>query len=212
MFMQFSLIDRILVSLDNATRTLFAPPHPQRSNPASHLPEDVLFPEERKLSAALMRVNHTGEVCAQALYYGQSIATRHSSTRETLLQAAEEETDHLAWCQDRLMQLNSHTSYLNPLWYISSFSLGLLFGAVSDQLSLGFVVETERQVEQHIDEHLQRLPIADKKSQVILEQMKKDEINHAAHASLAGATELPNVVKWIMKKTAKVMTKTAFYI
>ncbi len=212
MSIRYSLIDRLLVAFDNGVRTLFASPTSQRPSPASKNLDDIpLSQDVCKKSAALMRVNHAGEVCAQALYYGQAIATRSEYIKKALLQSAQEETDHLAWCQDRLKELNDHTSYLNALWYTGAFSIGLLMGVLSDKWSLGFVVETERQVEEHLQKHLKRLPVEDEKSRLILEQMRADEAHHATVALSAGAIELPNFVKTMMKIMSKVMTKTTYY-
>jgi 3-demethoxyubiquinol 3-hydroxylase len=207
-----SLLDRLLIAVDNSMRTLFASPISQRPNPAKEESGGKLYPEERKKSGALMRINHTGEVCAQALYYGQAVATRSEHTKQSLLQAAEEETDHLAWCEERLRELNVHTSYLNPLWYLSAFSVGLLAGMVSDRWSLGFVVETERQVGKHLQNHIELLPPEDTKSRLILEQMREDEAHHATVAMGAGAIELPDVIKTMMNMMSKVMTKTTYYL
>ena len=158
-----------------------------------------------------MRVNHTGEVAAQALYHGQAFVARSAETRDLLLKAAREETDHLAWCETRLTELQSRTSYLNPLWYAGSFALGALAAAFGDRMSLGFVAETERQVEGHLDEHLARLPPKDSRSRAILEQMRTDEISHGAAARMAGGTQLPAPVRALMKHTSRVMTHTAYW-
>lgn len=177
-------------------------------------PESVqeLDPAQRRQSGALMRVNHVGEVCAQALYSAQALATRSPALREQFEQAAREETDHLAWTRQRLEELGSRPSLLNPLWYAGAFGLGLLAGRAGDALSLGFVMETERQVEQHLDSHLGLLPIADGPSRAIVAQMKADEARHGASAEQAGAAPLPNVVRWGMRQAARVMTTTAHYI
>jgi ubiquinone biosynthesis monooxygenase Coq7 len=159
-----------------------------------------------------MRVNHSGEVCAQALYHGQALSARSSTTRQHMQLAAQEETDHLAWCQTRIKELGSHTSYLNPFWYFQSFSIGVLAGLAGDRWSLGFVRETERQVTAHIDKHLQRLPPADTASHAILMQMRADEQQHAHQAEQAGAAELPWIIRQTMRLTAKVMTTTAYWI
>jgi len=159
-----------------------------------------------------MRVNHVGEVCAQALYTAQALGTRDVALRAQLEQAAREETDHLAWTQQRLRELNSHTSFLNPVWYAGSFAIGLLAGRAGDAVSLGFVVETERQVEQHLESHLQRLPSADGASQAIVQQMKQDEARHGAAAQAAGAATLPAPVRWAMRLAGRVMTTMAHRI
>lgn len=171
-----------------------------------------LAPQDRRQSAALMRVNHVGEICAQALYTAQAAATRDPGLRAHFQAAAKEETDHLAWTRDRLDELNDRPSLLNPFWYAGAFGLGLVAGRLGDRLSLGFVVETERQVEAHLESHLSRLPVEDHASRVIVEQMKADEAAHAAHALEAGATLLPGPVKALMRGAAKVMTTTAYYI
>lgn len=159
-----------------------------------------------------MRVNHTGEVAAQALYHGQAFVARNENTRNLLLQAAREETDHLAWCETRLSELQSRTSLLNPLWYAGSFAIGALAATFGDRVSLGFVSETERQVEGHLNDHLTRLPAADLRSRAILEQMRTDEISHGAAARSAGGAELPAPARALMKHTASVMTHTAYWI
>jgi ubiquinone biosynthesis monooxygenase Coq7 len=167
---------------------------------------------DRRLSAALMRVNHAGEIAAQALYHGQAFVAQTPATREFLFEAANEEADHLAWCETRLRELRSNPSLLNPLWYAGSFAIGALAALSGDRTSLGFVVETERQVERHLDDHLSRLPQADSRSRAILEAMRKDEIEHGASAQTAGGAELPAVVRAVMRNTARVMTRTAYFI
>jgi ubiquinone biosynthesis monooxygenase Coq7 len=159
-----------------------------------------------------MRINHAGEVAAQALYHGQATTARTETTRTLLLNAAEEEEDHLAWCEERLRELDSRPSRLNPLWYAGSFAIGALAGAFGDRASLGFVAETERQVEGHIDEHLARIPADDVRSRAILEAMRSDEISHGSHARSAGAIELPGPVRALMRHTARIMTRTAYWI
>jgi ubiquinone biosynthesis monooxygenase Coq7 len=166
----------------------------------------------RRLSGALMRVNHVGEVCAQALYQAQAMAARTPALRLQMEQAAREETDHLAWTQARLDELGARRSWLNPVWYAGAFGIGLLAGRVSDRTSLGFVVETERQVEQHLADHLERLPQADSRSRAIVAAMHDDERRHAEAADAAGAIKLPFAVRWLMRGAAKVMTSTAHYI
>jgi ubiquinone biosynthesis monooxygenase Coq7 len=167
---------------------------------------------ERRTSAALMRVNHAGEIAAQALYHGQALVARSTATRDLLLKAAHEETDHLAWCETRLKELDSRPSLLNPLWYAGSFAIGAMAALLGDRTSLGFVVETERQVEGHLDQHLARLPPDDARSRVILETMRSDEIAHGMTAKAAGAAELPTPVRVLMRSTARVMTSTAYWI
>jgi 3-demethoxyubiquinol 3-hydroxylase len=158
-----------------------------------------------------MRVNHAGEVAAQALYHGQSLFARTDSTRALLLKSAREEEDHLAWCEDRLRELDSQPSRLNPLWYAGSFAIGLAAGALGDRTSLGFVSETERQVEKHIDDHLARIPVEDTRSRAVLETMRNDEISHGSNARNAGAVELPTPIRALMRHTARVMTRTAYW-
>jgi 3-demethoxyubiquinol 3-hydroxylase len=172
----------------------------------------VLADIERRRSAALMRVNHAGEIAAQALYHGQALAARSTVTRELLLKAAREETDHLAWCETRLKELDSRPSLLNPVWYAGSFAIGALAALTGDRTSLGFVVETERQVEGHLDEHLTLLPAEDSRSRAILEAMRNDEIAHGVNAKAAGGAELPSPVRVLMRSTARVMTSTAYWI
>jgi ubiquinone biosynthesis monooxygenase Coq7 len=193
-------------------RTLSGADHASRPSPAAEPQADALAESDRRLSGALMRVNHVGEVCAQALYNAQALSTRDPVLKRKFEHAARDETDHLAWTQQRLEELGAHRSWLNPLWYAGSFGIGLLAGRAGDAMSLGFVVETERQVEQHLESHLSALPASDQRSQAIVRQMKDDEARHAADARLAGATELPTPVRWAMRAAAKVMTTTAHYI
>ena len=168
-----------------------------------------LSADERRLAGALMRVNHVGEVCAQALYSAQALTARAPGLREQMRSAARDETDHLAWCEKRLQELGARTSLLNPLWYAGAFAIGAAAGRAGDKLSLGFLVETERQVEQHLDDHLQRLPQADGSSRAVVAQMKADEARHADAAERAGAAPLPAPVRWLMRAAARVMTSTA---
>jgi 3-demethoxyubiquinol 3-hydroxylase len=205
-------MDRIIGAFDQALRTLFATPRGTR--PCPMVPADAthLGEQERHHAAALMRVNHVGEICAQALYTAQSLATRNDVLRSQLQKAAREETDHLAWTQARLDELGARPSLLNPLWYAGAFGLGLLAGRLGDRVSLGFIVETERQVEAHLQGHLDRLPAADHASRAIVAQMKDDEAAHADQAQRSGAAELPRPVKAAMRGAAKVMTTTAHYI
>ncbi len=210
--------DRFLSSLDHALRTVAAPAHAARPNPGGDgplpdgAPSQALNEQERQLSGALMRVNHVGEVCAQALYQAQGLTARSETLRQQMLQAAREETDHLAWTEDRLRQLGARPSLLNPLWYAGAFGIGLLAGRLGDAVSLGFVVETERQVEAHLASHLDRLPAADRASRAIVDAMKADEARHADVATAAGATPLPLPARWLMKGAARVMTATAHRI
>ena len=204
-------LDTIISVADKALRSIFAPARAARPSPAVG-PVPDLTDAQRRESGALMRVNHTGEVAAQALYHGQAFVARTQKTREMLLHAAREETDHLAWCEARLSELQSRTSFLNPLWYAGSFAIGALAATFGDRVSLGFVSETERQVEGHLDEHLARLPPKDSRSRAILEAMRTDEISHGAAARSAGGAELPAPARALMKHAARVMTHTAYWI
>lgn len=185
---------------------------PEASASAMPLATRTLSEADRQKSAAMMRVNHSGEVAAQALYHGQALISRSAATRDLLLNAAHEEADHLAWCETRLKELHSRPSLLIPLWYCGSFAIGALAAAAGDRISLGFVVETERQVEGHIDEHLARLPADDTRSRAILNVMRTDEIGHGATAKAAGASELPSPVRGLMRQVARVMTSAAYWI
>jgi ubiquinone biosynthesis monooxygenase Coq7 len=206
-------LDELLALIDDGLRTVLGPaPRPQRSNPADSLADAELTSNERQLSAGLMRVNHAGEVCAQALYRGQAVGARQPLVHQKMQQAAAEENDHLAWTEARLRELGNHTSYLNPLWYTGSFLIGALASAVGDKWSLGFVAETERQVVAHLNGHLQRLPATDQKSRAILEQMREDEGRHATVAVEAGAVSFPRPLQELMRLTSKVMTRTAYWI
>jgi ubiquinone biosynthesis monooxygenase Coq7 len=210
-----SLTDRCLTAADAMLRTLFAPARASRPTPAppQGLGDATLSADERRLSGALMRVNHVGEVCAQALYTAQALGTRDAQLRQHLEAAAREETDHLAWTRQRLDELGDRASFLNPLWYMGAFSIGLLAGRVGgDRLSLGFVVETERQVEAHLASHLQRLPAGDAASRAIVAQMQADEARHADDALHAGGAPLPAPVRGLMRLAAGVMTATAHRI
>ena len=205
-------LDHLLSAADNALRTVTssgsaARPCPQPAADAGEM--EPLDASQKRLSGALMRVNHVGEVCAQALYHAQALATRDPALRAHFERAAREETDHLAWTQQRLRELGDRPSLLNPLWYAGAFGIGWLAGRTSDALSLGFVVETERQVEHHLDGHLGKLPAADLASRAIVEQMKLDEAEHALQAEQAGALALPAPVRGIMRAAAKVMTTVA---
>jgi len=207
-----SAVDTWLSGVDHALRTLSGANVAVRATPAPTIEGPALGSGERRLSGALMRVNHVGEVCAQALYEAQAIATSNGALRRHFADAAREETDHLAWTEERLAQLGARTSLLNPLWYAGAFCIGLVAGRLGDRASLGFVVETERQVEAHLQGHLERLPAADASSRAIVEQMKADEAGHAARALQAGAAELPAPAKTLMRAAAKVMTATAHYV
>lgn len=204
------MINALILAADSALRTLLAEPRASRPNPADSVAELALNEPERRLSGALMRVNHVGEVCAQALYTGQSLACRSPALRAQLAEASREETDHLAWTQQRLHDLNARPSWLNPLWYAGSFAIGFAAGKLGgDKVSLGFVVETERQVEAHLQTHMDLLPAGDTASRAIVAQMKADEIAHAQMAMQAGAIDLPRPVKSAMQLAAKVMTTVA---
>jgi len=207
------MFDRLLIAADNALRTLSGAGHAARPNPADQAGNGATLDDaHRRHAGGLMRVNHVGEVCAQALYQAQALSTRDPALKRHFESAARDETDHLAWTEARLHELGTSTSLLNPVWYAGAFGIGLLAGRVSDAVSLGFVVETERQVEHHLESHLSALPADDARSQAIVRQMKDDEARHAASAQQAGAVELPLPVRWAMRAAAKVMTTTAYYI
>ncbi|UNK48866.1 2-polyprenyl-3-methyl-6-methoxy-1,4-benzoquinone monooxygenase [Lysobacter sp. S4-A87] len=207
---ELTQLDRFLADTQRALDTVFGAPAALRANPSSEVAQIELDDDERQHSAGLMRINHVGEVCAQALYCGQAAVARDPATREHLLEAAQEETDHLAWCADRLRELDSRPSLLNPIWYAGSFAIGALAGLRGDGWNLGFVVETERQVEAHIDEHLDSLPAADARSRAILEVMKADEARHADNAEAAGARILPMPVPSLMAAASKLMKAVAY--
>ena len=204
-----TLTDSLLSAADGALRTLFAAPRARRANPAAGLPVADLSAADRAEAGALMRVNHVGEVCAQALYAAQALSTRNEGLRQHFEQAGREEEDHLAWTRERLDELGARPSLLNPLWYAGAFGLGLVAGRLGDGVSLGFLQETERQVAAHLAGHLDRLPEADQASRAIVAQMMDDEARHASDAGKAGALPLPWPVQALMKASAKVMTKTA---
>ena len=208
-----TLLDRLIGQLDQALHTVFGPaPLAARDNPATGKIEPELTAAERELSSRLMRINHVGEICAQALYQGQAVTARLPEVRGKMEQAAQEENDHLAWTEQRIHELGSHVSYLNPLWYAGSFALGALAGALGDKWSLGFVAETEKQVVNHLTGHLVQLPTADEKSRAILEQMRDDEGRHATVAIESGGAALPEPVTQGMQCASKVMTRTAYWI
>ena len=205
--------DALILAADSALRTLWAEPRASRPCPAPDVPPQGLNENERREAAALMRVNHVGEVCAQALYTGQALACKDRVLREKLAEASREETDHLAWTLQRLNELNDRPSLLNPLWYAGAFAIGYAAGKLGgDQVSLGFVVETEHQVEAHLNGHMEKLPARDSASRAIVAQMKADEIAHARMAQREGAVELPTPIKGLMKAAAKVMTTVAHRI
>ena len=206
------MIDRLIIEFDKALRTVFVPGRSVRVMPGSDLPESGLAENEKQHVAALMRVNHCGEVCAQALYQGQALASKNPAIGAALRHAAAEEGEHLAWTERRLGELGGRKSLLNPLWYSGSLCMGLLAGKLGDAWNLGFLVETERQVEAHLNGHLQRLPETDRKSWAVIEQMKRDEAGHARTAELLGAHELPGMVRQAMRLAAGAMTRTAYWI
>ena len=206
--MDFS--DRLLTSLDQALRTLTQATQARRAMPSAEGP--VLTAQDRAHAGALMRVNHVGEVCAQALYQAQALTARSPALRNQMRHAAIDETDHLAWTSTRLQQLGARASLLNPLWYAGAFAIGLVVGRAGDAWSLGFVVETERQVEQHLAGHLDRLPAADSASRAVVEHMRLDEARHAEEALAAGARTMPQAIKHLMRGVARVMTATAYRI
>ncbi len=207
----FSL-DKLIAEFDTGLRTLLAKPHSQRSHPDADTGESALSDAEKKHVRSLMRINHTGEVCAQALYSGQALTARNAATSQTMQQAAREETEHLAWCESRIHELGGRTSLLNPLFYIGSFAIGATAGALGDKWSLGFLEETEKQVGVHLASHLAQLPECDNKSRKILEQMQIDEAKHAEDAKQQGAAALPAPVKFCMKQMSRIMTATTYRV
>ncbi|WP_251977867.1 2-polyprenyl-3-methyl-6-methoxy-1,4-benzoquinone monooxygenase [Salinicola avicenniae] len=203
--------DNLIHQFDTVLRTLVPKAaQPSRPSPANAQPEGAMDEEQRRHVAGLMRINHTGEVCAQALYQGQGMAAKLTETRAKMEEAAAEEIDHLAWCDQRLQELDDRTSYLNPMFYAASFGLGALAGAVGDRVSLGFVAATEEQVGHHLDAHLKKLPIDDKRSRAVLEQMRIDEAQHEQWALESGGQRFPLPVKWGMRLVSKVMTKSVY--
>ncbi len=209
-----SFLDTLITQVDSALRTLLPPAQriPVRHSPAHEIAEHSLSSSAKKHIAGLMRVNHAGEVCAQALYQGQALTAQLTHIKQQMAQAAAEETDHLAWCEERLAELGSKPSLLNPIWYSGSLILGALAGLAGDKISLGFVAETERQVTAHLQRHLQTLPIDDKKTKAILERMQEDEEHHAILAVDAGALELPYPIKQLMNMVSKLMTQSSYYL
>jgi len=216
----YTFFDQLVISVDVGLRTVFGHPLTTgRQNPADSIAksqaqksDDGMTETDKKHSAALMRINHCGEVCAQALYQGQALTARDPQTKQAMQIAAEEENDHLNWCSQRLTELESHTSYLNPLWYSGSFAIGILAGAFGDKWNLGFLAETEKQVVDHLERHENELTAKDIKSLAIIKQMKIDEAKHATTAIQAGANELPKLIKKSMALNSKLMTKTSYYI
>ena len=202
-------LDQLITTFDLGLRTVFATPHASRPYPASATPEAGMSEAEKNRAAALMRVNHVGEVCAQALYAGQALTTRNEKVRAELEHAAREETDHLAWCETRITELGGRKSLLNPLWFGGAFGMGVVAGLMGDKWNLGFLAETERQVEAHLDGHLQQLPEVDARSRAVVEQMKTDEAQHAQTAIDHGGASLPAPVRLAMRVAADVMRQTA---
>ncbi|MFW5426535.1 MAG: 2-polyprenyl-3-methyl-6-methoxy-1,4-benzoquinone monooxygenase [Methylophagaceae bacterium] len=208
-----TIIDKLIIETDRVVKTLLGRPETTaRSIPGQEIQTEDLTPQEQAYSTRLMRINHAGEVSAQALYQGQSLTAKLPQVRNAMEQAAIEENDHLVWCQQRIDELNGRTSILNPLWYAGSFAIGAIAGKIGDKWSLGFVAETEKQVVQHLDEHLATLSEQDQKSRAILEQMKVDELRHGTIALEAGGAELPKPVKLVMGLMSKVMTKSSYWI
>lgn len=211
---QLSLLDQVIHEFDTGLRALFVPEKrtSKRNTPGQKLEEASLSSIQKRHVAGLMRVNHSGEVCAQALYQGQAMTAKLEEVRTQMEQAAEEEIDHLAWCEQRLNELGRHPSILNPLWYCGSFMIGALAGLAGDKWSLGFVAETEKQVTSHLQKHLQKTPSQDLKTKAILAQMQEDEMHHADAAIAGGAAELPAPVRQLMGLASNVMTKSSYYI
>lgn len=205
-------VDPLIVGFDKALRTVFAQARSVRPVPGGHLPESEMSESERQHVAGLMRVNHVGEICAQALYQGQALTSRDPALKEALRQAADEETEHLAWTEQRIAELGGRKSLLNPLWYMGALGIGVVAGRFGDRWNLGFLAETERQVEAHLESHLGRLPAHDQKSREILDQMKADEIQHAQAAVALGGVSLPAPVSQLMRLASRVMTTVAYRI
>ncbi len=205
-------MDRLIVEFDKGLRTLFSQAHSARPHPDAHVPDVPLDEAERKHAAGLMRINHSGEICAQALYQGQALTARDPAVQAELKQAAQEETEHLAWTARRVHELGGHLSVLNPLWYTGSLTLGAVAGLLGDKWNLGFLAETERQVGGHLQSHLEKLPSQDEKSRAIVQQMYVDETGHADMAERMGGAELPGPVKSAMRASSKLLTHTAYRI
>ncbi len=209
----YSLWDRLVLRIDGVLQSVQFNFSSSRPNPAKSLLNEVaLNKKEHQHSAGLMRINHVGEICAQALYAGQALTTRSPDIKQKLRKAAQEEVDHLSWCQQRIQELETHTSYLNPFWYISALLIGFSAGLFGDKVSLGFLAETEHQVARHLSHHLQSLPLVDKKSRAIVEQMRLEEMEHAVTAEQAGAIPLPLVIQWGMQGLAKFMSLVAYRV
>jgi ubiquinone biosynthesis monooxygenase Coq7 len=205
-------IDSIIANFDRGLRTLFAPAPSLRSRPGEEMVENQMGTEEKRLSASLMRINHSGEICAQALYQGQAMTAKNMEIARSLEQASWEETEHLAWTENRIGELGGRKSILNPLWYAGSLAIGAGVGLIGDKWNLGFLAETERQVERHLAGHLERLPLNDQKSRAIVEQMKLDEAQHATMAVTLGAAELPLPARMLMKLSSKMMTGVTYWV
>lgn len=207
------LLDSFIIEFDTVLRSVFGGANAHRSTPGTDAHSGLaLGAAQREHVAGLMRVNHVGEVCAQALYQSQKLVARNPEIQKMLSHSAQEEMDHLAWCEIRLQELGSHTSYLNPIWYAGSFAIGLIAGLAGDKWSLGFVAETEKQVENHLESHLQKLPAEDHRSRAIVDQMRIDEIEHGQTAMKAGGVALPQLIKRVMQSMSKIMTVTAYKI
>jgi ubiquinone biosynthesis monooxygenase Coq7 len=208
----FTIFDRLIGEIGKAIKVLAAPAYANRASPAAAGDELLLAEAERVASGRLMRVNHSGEVAAQALYQGQAFTARDATVAGAMRQAAAEEMDHLAWCEQRLRELNGRTSLLNPLWYVGSFAIGAVAGVFGDRASLGFIAETEKQVEAHLRSHMERLPMADHRSRAIVDQMTHDEVAHGAQAASLGADELPFLLRSAMRLTSRVMTRSSYWL
>lgn len=208
----YSLLDQLILRIDETLQSSYLTCSTRRCSPATNLVDVTLSKKERLHSGGLMRVNHVGEVCAQALYSGQALTARSPAIKQKLQKASQEEIDHLNWCRERIQQLDSHVSYLNPLWYICSLLIGVSAGLLGDKVSLGFLAETEHQVERHLLKHLHSLPMQDKKSRAIVEQMRHEEMEHALTAEQAGAIPLPLILQWSMQGLAKFMCLVAYRI
>ena len=205
-------VDHLIIEFDKGLRTLFSQAHSVRPYPDAQLADAALDEAEKSHAAALMRVNHTGEICAQALYQGQALTARDPNVQQKLQQAAQEETEHLAWTAHRVHELGGHLSVLNPLWYGGSLAMGAMAGLLGDKWNLGFLAETERQVGQHLQSHLDKLPMQDEKSRAIVTQMYVDETAHADMAVSLGGAPLPQPVQWAMKLNGKLMTNTVYWV
>ena len=207
-----SLADQLILQFDRALRTVFAPAQARRESPGANALNDEMNADEKAAAVRLMRINHTGEVCAQALYQGQALTARNAEIRATLASSADEEQDHLAWCEERLNELGGRKSILNPIMYGGSFALGALSGLLGDRWNMAFLAETERQVEGHLSDHLAQLPASDAKSRAVLEQMRRDESAHAVTAQTHGAADMPEPIKVAMRGASQVMKATTYWI